>query len=444
HGLNTDASFRFERGIDIDNVEYCLKRAALLIKEIAGGDITSDIIDLYPKKKKDFEVFLAFDKIYRLIGQEIPKDMIKSILASLEIKVKNVTESGMGLVVPSYRVDVQRQVDVIEEILRVYGYNNIEFKTKLNASIATASKFDDYKIQNVIGDLLASQGFYEIMTNSLTSPAYNELLEGDQGHAVTMLNPLSLDLSVMRQSLLFTGLETVSYNINRKKSDLKFFEFGNTYQVLNNERVECKQLALYTTGNRNNDNWSQQEKKTDFYFLKAMVQNVLARLGIKDTDAVPLIDPLFSEGIILQSNDKEMVRFGVIKKKVTKHFDIKQEVLYAQFSWDNLTALAKKGIIVFKSLPKYPEVRRDLALLIDQKVSFDEIYKMAYQTEKKFLKNISLFDVYTGNNLPEGKKSYAVSFILQDENGTLTDKQIDKIMNTLQQRFEKELGAELR
>ncbi|MFK5972692.1 MAG: phenylalanine--tRNA ligase subunit beta [Flavobacteriaceae bacterium] len=445
HGLNTDASFRFERGIDIENVEYSLKRAVLLIKEIAGGDITSDIIDLYPIKKNDVEVFLAFDKINSLIGQEISRDTIKSILASLDIKVKNVTEAGLGLVIPSYRTDVQRPVDVIEEILRVYGYNNIRFKEKLNASIASTSKNEDYKVQNTIGTLLASQGFFEIMTNSLTTPDYIELSDDIlPERAVKMMNPLSADLSVMRQSMLFNGLETISYNLNRKKPNLKFFEFGNTYHQIENKHSENKHLSLLLTGNRNMNSWAVPGKKSDFYYIKSIVENILLRIGIKDLNQSITEDSLLSEGLSLQSSTKNLVTFGIVKKTILKHFDIKQEVLFADFNWNNIMALVGKTHIRFKAISKYPEVKRDFALLLDTKTTFKEIHDLAVQTENKLLKNITLFDVYTGKNLPEGKKSYAVGFTLQDKKSTLTDKQIDKIMNKLQRRYEEVLGAELR
>jgi len=445
HGLNTDASFRFERGIDIDNVEYSLKRAALLIKEIAGGDITSDIVDLYPNKKKDYEVFLSFDKIFKLIGQEIPRDTIKSILASLEIKVKNVTETGMGLVIPSYRVDVKREVDVIEEILRVYGYNNITFKEKLNASIAPISKYEDYKLQDRIGDFLASKGFYEIMTNSLTSPEYISLideLKADQ--SVTMLNPLSTELSVLRQSMLLNGLETISYNINRKNQNLRFFEFGKTYHNYGDKRIENKHLSLLVTGNRNNIGWASPAKQTDFFFFKSVVENILKRLGISNYNSSPLEGTLFSEGLRLVSNKKKVVDFGVVNKSLVKKFDVKQEVLFADFNWDIIIDLVPKTEVKFKTIPKYPEVKRDFALLLDNTVSFKAIHDIAFQTERNLLKNVNLFDVYTGDKLPEGKKSYAVSFTLQDDKSTLTDKQIDKIMSKLQKKYENELDAELR
>ncbi len=445
HGLNTDASFRFERGIDIENVEYALKRAALLIIEIASGDITSDIIDFYPKRLDEHQVFLTFSKTHSLIGQEIPQDTIKSILASLDIKVKSVTEAGLGLSIPSYRVDVQREVDVIEEILRVYGYNNIDFKNKLNASIAPVSKFADYKLQQTIGDLLAMQGFFEILTNSLSSPSYSGLIASEQkDKAINMLNPLSAELSVMRQSMLFSGLEALNYNINRKNQNLKFFEFGKTYHEISSKRIENKHLILLLTGNRTEESWATPEKRTDFYYLKAIVTNVLERLGISRSTPMPILDPTFSEGVSLNVNSKELVSFGMVKKPLLRKMDIKQGVLFADFNWDNVIDLAKKNSITYNEIPKYPEVKRDFALLLDDKVSFRQVYELGLRTEKKLLKHINLFDVYQGKNLPEGKKSYAVSFILQDAQRTLTDKQIDKIMDKLQKCFQEELGAELR
>ncbi len=445
HGLNTDASFRFERGIDIENVEYALKRAALLIKELAGGDITSDIVDFYPKRFEEHQVFLTFNKTYSLIGQEIPQDTIKSILTSLDIRVKSVTEAGLGLSIPSYRVDVQREVDVIEEILRVYGYNNIDFKNKLNAWIAPTHKFEDHRLQRSIGDFLAAQGFYEIMANSLTSPEYAKLLgEGYGKNTVTMLNPLGSELSVMRQSLLFSGLEAVSFNINRKNRDLKFFEFGKTYHQTDKSRIETRCLSLFVTGNRYADSWTVAEKRTDFYYLKSIVTNILNRLGISETIPMPTENSVFSEGMALTINSKTLVSMGTVRESILKEMDIKQETLYAEFNWDYVIALVQKNGISYKEIPKYPEVKRDFALLLDNKVTFQKIYEIGRRTEKKLLKEINLFDVYTGDKLPEGKKSYAVSFILQDSQRTLTDKQIDKIMDKLQRSYEQELGAELR
>ncbi len=446
HGLNTDASFRFERGIDIENTEFALRRTAILITEIAGGDITSDIIDLYPKKVIEKHVFLSFEKTNKLIGQEIPKDTIKAILSSLDIKVMNITESGLGLMIPSYRVDVQRDVDVIEEVLRVYGYNNVLFTQKLNASIATTSKFEDYKLQNIAGNLLAAKGFFEIMANSLSNPNYIALSKNlKESENVTMMNPLSTDLSVLRQSMLFSGLSAISHNINRKRENLKLFEFGKTYHKYGEKHIENKHLSLFLTGNRNEENWESPSHKTDFYLLKTMSEMVLSRLGITNFQSIPQSsDGDFSEGLILKSNKKEIAVLGIVKKSISKAFDIKQEVFYSDFNWNNILSLICKTNIVYKEIPKYPEVKRDFALLLDTHVTYKEVYDLAFQTEKKILKSMQLFDVYTGKNLPEGKKSYAVSFTLLDENSTLTDKRIDKTMNKLKMRFEKELAAELR
>jgi phenylalanyl-tRNA synthetase beta chain len=445
HGLSTDASFRFERGVDPNITEYALKRAALLITDIAGGEMASDISDSYPKKIKDFEVRLSFENAKRLIGEEIPRETIKSILTSLEIKVNNVTETGLGLTVPAYRNDVQREADIIEEILRVYGYNNVATTEKLNASISNSSKFEDYKLQNVIGNLLTAQGFFEIMANSLTTASYNELSDQiNDEHNIEMLNPLSSDLGVMRQSLLFSGLEAVAHNINRRRSDLKLFEFGKTYHHYNSGREEFKHLSLFVTGNNTEERWNATVKPSDFFYLKGLIDTVLERLGLNRTKSAPTKIDVFSEGLMLSLGKHTLVNFGLVKKSILKSFGIAQPLLYADFNWDNILALAKHNSITFKELPKYPEVRRDFALLIDEQISFGDIYDVAKQTERHLLKNINLFDVYEGKNLPKGKKSYAVSFTLQDTSKTLTDKQIDKIMSKLQANFEKKLGGELR
>ena len=445
HALNTDASFRFERGIDPNITEYALKRAALLIQELAGGEITSDIIDVYPAKIEDFEVRLSFDKANKLIGQEIPRETIKSILTSLEIKVNNVTETGLGLTVPAYRNDVTREADVIEEILRVFGYNNIETTSKLNASIANSSRFDDHKLQNVVGNQLASQGFYEIMANSLTTPAYTNLSEQlKEDHNITMLNPLSNDLSVMRQSLLFSGLEAVSYNINRRNNDLKFFEFGKTYHDFGDKREEFKHLSLILTGNKSAEIWNTPKSETNFFYLKGMVNVILERLGITRFTTKPLTNDVFKEGLAYYQGKTEIVQFGEVKNSVLKHFGITKAVFYADFNWDNIIEMAKRNKIKFAPIPKFPESRRDFALLLDKTVTFNDIYTIAKQTEKQLLKSVNLFDVYEGKNLPDGKKSYAVSFTFRDEHKTLTDKQVDKVMSKLQNNFESKLNAELR
>lgn len=445
HALNTDASFRFERGIDPNITKYALKRAALLIREIAGGEITSDISDAYPTKIEDFQVLLNFENTTALIGEEIPRETIKSILASLEIKVNSITETGLGLTVPAYRNDVQREADIIEEILRVYGYNNIGITEKLNASISHSSKFEDYKLQNITGNQLAAQGFYEIMANSLTTPKYTELSEQlNAAHNVEMLNPLSNDLAVMRQSLLFSGLEAVAHNLNRKRSDLKLFEFGKTYHQYTDSREEHKHLSLFVTGNKTEKRWNSPTNPSDFFYLKGTIEAVLQRLGLNRLKSSPLKTDVLSEGVILALGKKKLVEFGLVKKSILKHFGISQSVLFADFNWDNVLEMAQHNNIKFKTISKYPEVRRDFALLIDNKIAFNDIYTIAKQTEKQLLKNVSLFDVYEGKNLPAGKKSYAVSFTLQDEHKTLTDKQIDKIMSKLQSNFESKLGAELR
>jgi phenylalanyl-tRNA synthetase beta chain len=445
HGLNTDASFRFERSIDPNITAYALKRAALLITKIAGGEITSDIVDEYPEKIKDFHVRLSFENVKNLIGEKLPEETIKRILTSLEIKVNNFTEAGLGLTVPAYRSDVQREADIIEEILRVYGYNNIATTDKLNASISNSSKFEDYKIQNIVAEQLVSQGFYEIMTNSLTTPEYGvSTNESDTNNNVELLNPLSQDLSVMRRNLLFSGLEAIAHNINRKQADLKLFEFGKSYHNFSNKRVENKHLALFVTGNKSKESWAVQKATSDFYYLKGLVYAVLERLGISQLTQKASQQEYYQEGWSLSHAKVELVSFGSLKKSILKQLDIGQTVWYADFKWDAILQAVSHTSIQFKAIPKYPQVRRDLALLIDNHISFDSILTIAEQTEKKLLKEVSLFDVYKGSNLPAGKKSYAVSFILQDENKTLTDKQIDKIMSKLQNNFSKQLGAELR
>ncbi|MGC1471360.1 MAG: phenylalanine--tRNA ligase subunit beta [Psychroserpens sp.] len=445
HALNTDASFRFERGIDPNITDYALKRAALMIIDIAGGEISSDAMDFYPKKIEDFQVRLSFENARKLIGEEIPKETIKSILTSLDIKVNNVTEAGLGLTVPAYRNDVQREADVIEEVLRVYGYNNIKTTEKLNASISNTSKFEDYKLQNLIGNQLSSQGFFEILCNSLTSPKYIALSDQlHEDHNVEMLNPLSNDLSVMRQSLLFSGLEAVSYNINRRRDDLKLYEFGKSYHSFQENREEHKHLAILLSGNKNLARWNAPGQKSDFFYLKGIVNATLQRLGISRFKVAPVKNDVFSEGISISLGKTTLVDFGIINTKILKHFGISQEVLYADFNWDNVLQMAQHNDIKFSDIPKYPEVRRDFALLLDDHVSFEDIDKIANQTEKQLLKDVDLFDVYQGKNLPKGKKSYAVSFTIQDDHKTLTDKQIDKIMAKLQSNFERQLGAELR
>lgn len=444
-GLNTDASFRFERGIDPNITDYALKRAALLIEEIGGGSISSDLIDIYPNKIEDHQVRFSFENAEKLIGERLKPDTIKNILASLDIKINNQTDSGLGLTIPAYRVDVTREADIIEEILRVYGYNNIKTSPKLNTSISYAPKPDANKLQNLIADQLASQGFYEMMANSLTSPDYLEYSEQISAqHNVEMLNPLSTDLSVMRQTLLFSGLEAVAYNINRKSSDVKLFEFGNTYHKFDDKFLEQKHFSLLISGNRYDNNWLAKTKKSDFFFGKGIIQKVLERVGINSYKSQPIQNNFFSEGVSLQVGKQTLVDFGVVRSTITKQFGIKQEVLYADFNWDAMLQFIKNKTLRVSDLTKFPSVKRDFSLLLDKRVTFDEIYKLAFQTDRKILQSVDLFDVYEGDKLPEHKKSYAVSFILQNDKQTLTDHQIDGVMKKLQKTFETKLKAELR
>lgn len=444
HTLSTDASFRFERGIDPTITEYALKRAAILILETAGGEITSDIIDVYPKKVEDHSVFLNFNNVKRVIGQELPKETIKKILVSLDIKISTMSDAGLGLVIPSYRVDVTREIDVIEDILRVYGYNNIGISQKLNATMSNSSRTEDYKLQSIVANLLVAASFNEMMANSLTSPEYIQLSENlKEEYNVTMLNPLSNDLSAMRQSLLFSALEAVSFNINRRRGDLKLFEFGKSYHKLPSGYDEKKHLTLTATGDRRAESWTQAQKPSDFFMFKGYVNLILSRLGINKMQTAPAANDVFAEGIAYTLGSETLVEFGTVKKSILKHFDIKQDVFFADFNWEAVAKLVS-GKIKFTEISKFPEVRRDLALLVDTAVSFESIYNIARQTEKSLLKDINLFDVYEGSNLPEGKKSYAVSFTIQDSAKTLTDEQIDKIMGKIRQNLETQAGAQLR
>ena len=445
HGLNTDASFRFERGIDPNITEYALMRASLLITEIAGGEITSDVVDIYPKKIKDHQVILNFQNTTNLIGEEIPRETIKEILTSLEIKINNITEAGLGITIPAYRNDVTREADVIEEILRVYGYNKIQFTEKLKASISSNQIVEDYQIQNKISNQLTALGFHEMMGNSLTSPKYIELSDNlSSNHNVEMLNPLSNDLSIMRQSMLFNALEALIYNVNRKNSNVKLFEFGKTYHNFKEGRQEPKHLSIIVSGLKNNENWTQNSQKSNFFYFKGIVTVLLERLGIIYFSEIETKNSIFSEGLAHQIGDKCLVDYGIITKKIASNFDIDSEVFYADFKWDNILEQIVTENFKLKTIPKFPKVKRDLALLLDKDISFDSIRESAIKSGRNLLKNINLFDVYMGDKLPENKKSYAISFTLQDEKKTLTDKQIDKIMKKLQQNFEKDFGATLR
>ena len=458
HGLNTDASFRFERGIDPNGVIYALKEAALLIKELAGGTISSDIKDLYPTPLPNFNVELTYAKVHSLVGKDIPVETIKSIVTSLEMKIVNETAEGLSLEVPAYRVDVQRDCDVIEDILRIYGYNNIEIPTTLKSSLTTKGEVDhSQKLQNIISEQLVGCGFNEILNNSLTAAAYYDGLETYASeNLIRLMNPLSNDLNVMRQSLLFGGLESIQHNANRKSADLKFFEFGNTYFFHAENRNEEKalspyseqyHLALWVTGKRVANSWAHAEENSSVYELKAYVMNIFARLGLNMSNVVigNLSSDIYAVALSVHTRGgKLLATFGQVSKKIQKAFDIDNEVYYAEINWNELMKAIKSSKVNFKELSKFPAVKRDLALLIDKKVQFAEIEKIAFESEKKLLKRVELFDVYEGKNLEAGKKSYAVSFLLQDETATLNDKQIDKIMQKLIKNLQTKLDAKLR
>lgn len=444
HGLNTDASFRFERGIDINMVDYALKRAAILICELADAKISSDLVDLYPKKFEDHKVFLTYEKVNNLIGENLPQEVIKRILSYLEIKVVNVTETGMGLSIPPYRVDVTREADVIEEILRIYGYNNIHSSEKFHATIASVSRFEDYKLQNIACEQLVAQGFYETLNNSLTSPEYAQSEAVNADHLVNIINPLSTDLSVMRHSLLFGCLETVLHNLNRKNNHLKLFEFGKTYHKTGNSFQEKKALALVITGMDKEENWYETQKPGDFYLLKGYVNSLLERFGITNYETSPGNSEGLTDVVQFKLNQSTLADLGTVKGALLKHLGIKQPVYFAHIHWETLTSFVKKGHNRFTEPPKFPSVRRDLALLVNRDISYAQLYEVARKAEKKHLKAIDLFDVYEGKNLPEGKKSYAMSFILQDDNKTLVDKQIEKIMSQIQTALENEIGVTVR
>jgi phenylalanyl-tRNA synthetase beta chain len=456
HTLNTDASFRFERGTDPNITIYALKRAALLIKELAGGTISSDIVDIYPEPVKDFEVELSLKHVERLIGKNITADRIKTILEALDIKILSDTSGDLWqLAVPPYRVDVQREADVIEEILRVYGYNNVEAPSKLNSTIVYADKPDIDDLRNKIAGQLIGAGFDEIMSNSLTKAAYYEKSESfPETEVVKLANPLSSDLNGMRQTLLFGALEAVRHNRNRQNSDLRLFEFGNCYKLNPSKSAgevsgykEEEKLALIATGNKNSGDWNTPDTKISFFDVKTWAFNILERLGIDTANCqeTPSENDLISEGLTFTLQDgNELFYMGMIHPRLLKDFDIDEPVYFAEINWKTLVKKSAKKEVTFEELSKFPEVKRDLALLINKDVKFKQIRDLAFRTEKKILKEVSLFDVFEGEKLGAGKKSYAVTFTLQDTAKTLKDKQIEKTMNNLTRVFEKELGAKLR
>lgn len=458
HGLNTDASFRFERGIDPDGQIYALKEAALLVKELAGGKISMEIKDVAVPMQKAFHVDLEYRYVHDLIGKTIPVDVIKEIVTSLEMKISGETESGLSLDVPGYRVDVQRPCDVVEDILRIYGYNNVEIPTAVKSSLTVKGEEDrSNKLENLVSEQLVGCGFREIMNNSLTKAAYyDDLKTYPSENLVRLLNPLSSDLNVLRQTLLFGGLESIEHNVNRKNSNLSFFEFGNCYyynkEKKNPEKIlaaydEEMHLGLWLTGNRVEGSWAHPDEASSIYELKAYVANILTRLGVSMGGLVVGAgsNDLFSKSLsVADRNGKLLLELGLVRKSLAVACGVEQEVFFAELNWTLLMKKTQKNAVSFKEISKYPAVSRDLALLLDKNVEFAEVERVAFASEKKLLKSVRLFDVYEGEHLEAGKKSYAVNFILQDESKTMSDKQTDAVMNKIIANLEKQLGAKLR
>jgi len=440
HGLKTDSSFRFERGTDPNMTVFALKRAALLIQEVAGGNISSEIFDNYPAPVEPFKVDVTYNNILRLIGQVIPYDEIKSIITALDIKIVEETGEGLTLEVPPYRVDVTRDVDVIEEFLRIYGYNNIHIPTQIRASLNTSIRPDRDAVQNQLADLLTANGFHEIMSNSLTKSAYSSNLDT----AVKILNPLSSDLDVMRQSMLYSGLEAVARNQNRKAPDLKLYEFGKVYSVNEDKYIETQRFAIFITGAHTAEAWNEKVSPVSFYNLKAVVDGIITKLNVKDFTVEDATCKKLAYGLQYMRGSKQLVKFGQVAKSSLKLADVDKDVYYADFNFDLVLSLARKNKIVYQEISKFPAVRRDLSMLIDKSVSFGTLKQIAQKTERKLLKEVNVFDVYEGDKLPAGKKSYALSFIIEDIEKTLTDKAIDSIMQKLIYNLEKEAGAEIR
>ena len=458
HGLSTDASFRFERGVDPNGTIYALQQAAILCKELAGGKVSMEIVDVYPEKMENAVVDLSYQYVHGLVGKEIPTDKIKAICESLEMKVLEETAEGLKLEIPAYRVDVTRPCDVVEDILRIYGYNNVEIPTQLKGSLVIKGDEDQkHKLANIVSEQLVGEGFNEILNNSLTKGGY---YEGRNAYAaencVKIMNPLSTDLNVMRQTLLFGGLESVQHNVNRKRANLRFFEFGNVYTFdpekanLDDPMQAYKEqyhAALWITGKRVEGSWAHANEESSFYELSAYVENILRRIGVKPGMIVrkKSENDIFSAGLTIENRGgKKLIEMGIITKKLLKQFGLDAPVFYAELNWTALMKVIKKNEVLYTEVPKFPAVSRDLALLVDNSVEFAQIEQIARATEKKLLKKVELFDVYEGDKLPAGKKSYAVNFILQDEEKTMGDKQIEAIMNKLIAQLKKQLNAELR
>ena len=446
HGLNTDASYRFERGVDPSITDLALKRACILIKQICENSmVSSGITDLYPKRIEEKQIIISFKNIENLIGKKIDREIIKGIITSLDIKIESITESNLGISIPAYRNDVTREADVIEEILRIYGYNNIESSKKINRSLIPHDQLSKNDIENIIANHLVSLGFSEIITNSLTSPKFNKANKNiTESLHVSVINSSSSDLSSLRNSLMFSGIEALSYNVNRKQSNLKMFEFGKDYIKNNNKYIEEEKLCLFITGNKSSKNWNKTLQKSDFYYVKGIVSSIIDRLNLSKANSKPTIDKNLKDGETLILNDKPLVSFGFISQNSLDVFDIEQEVYYVEFNWGNVLGSIDKGHVLFQEIPKFPEVSRDLSILIDEGTSFESIYNSAYKANKNLIKNISLFDVYIGNNIPKNKKSYGLNFKISDKSKTLSDNEIDDLMKNITNNLIKEFGAELR
>ena len=463
HGLKTDASFRYERGCDPNITTWALQRAANLIHELAGGEVCGDMIDLYPKPIEKAEVEINYQRIYNLIGSPIPVDSVRTALKSLDIDIEKEDEEGMTLRIPTCKVDVYRECDVVEEIMRIYGYNNIPFDEHINSCLSYGIRPNPNKLKNAVSDYLTNNGFSEIMNNSLTkSEYYEDNADFPADQCVRILNPLSKELNVMRQTLLYSGMECVMRNVNHKILDQKLYEFGRTYALntalaadptqesvpVEKKYVETQHIAIFMTGTMLPENWKTASESTDFYHLKSFVSNILHRMRVNNAriQMQPSTEAFYAEGIniVFKDSHKKIGSIGRLHKSLLKRFDCKQDVFYADLNWDLLLKSYPEKEVTYTELPKFPEVRRDLALVLDKNVTFAQIEQVAYNTEKKLLRQVGLFDIYEGKGIPEGMKSYAVSFILQDTEKTLNDKQIEAVMAKLQKNLETQLGAKLR
>ena len=456
HGLNTDASFRFERGIDPNIQVYALKRAALLMKELAGGKISSEIIDINPTPAQDFVFDISLDRVNMIIGKEIPETTVRTILEALDVKITAENGRTLTVAVPPYRVDVQREADLIEDILRIYGYNNVEIPQQVRSTLSYAPRPDKNKLINIAADHLAATGFTEIMSNSLTKASYYEGLSSYKAeNCVKIMNPLSADLNVMRQTLLFNTLEAIELNVNHRNADLKLFELGICYfydetsadeQAPLSKYTEKYRIALAVTGQDAAPSWNVKASQASFYTLRAAVEKLLRRFGIDiySLRSESLDSDLYADAVALMQGNKKMAEMGVVSPALMRKFDLKQPVYFAEIDFELIVRSAKKQRIAVEELSKFPEVKRDLALLVDKSVTFSELRQIAFATEKKLLKRVTLFDVYEGDKLPEGKKSYALGFTLEDKTQTLNDKVIEKTMANLQRQLEARAGAQVR